>query len=221
MTDTWQKNDYVDFYNRVYFFKEKEVQDYLSPLRLVPDDCFVDFGCGEARALKAASAVVNLAVGIDVSKEQLRRAEEELRGADNVQLIEGEFLSCDLGELLFTKGAARKSLHHLTDIEKAIFFRKISKHFAPGALFIIEDGIFDFKRDELQQNMPRILTEAPKYYGKKWDEIEESFLATINEEFPTGAVEWSEALKAACFRTLEVKQRTCFYGSILAQKEVP
>ncbi|MFZ2960161.1 MAG: class I SAM-dependent methyltransferase [Candidatus Ozemobacteraceae bacterium] len=217
--DPWQAGTYADHYNRIYDFDVREIEAYLAPLQLGKADRFIDFGCGSGAAIAVAAPRVEKAVGLDVSLRQIELARERLSSFPNVELVHSDFLECSFGGSLFSRGAGRKSLHHLTDPEKTTFFQRIGPMFAEGALFLVEDGIFDFPRDRLEEQMPRILAEAAPYYGDRWDTIRPDFLITMREEFPTSSETWEAALRAGGFKPISLKRRTCFYGALLACKE--
>lgn len=216
--ESWKKEDYVDRYNNIYGMVSDEVAVYLSHLKMNEKDSLVDFGCGDGTILVSAAGMVRQAMGVDCSVRQVELAKENSRNIPNVKIINGSFLGCDLTGYNFTKGCARKALHHLTDDEKSVFFSRISANFVPGSLFLIEDGIFDFDRSELEKKFPQIMEEAGPFYGERWELIKKDFIITLREEFPTGRKEWEKALSAGGFKVIERWQKTSFYGGLLAMK---
>lgn len=215
----WSQQTFVKKYNDVYSFGPKAIAEFLQPLFLGKADRFVDFGCGNGGVVKAASRKVKEVLGIDSSAHQVRLARAALKGRANARIIEATFLDCKLGKEPFTKAVARKALHHLTDAQKRRFFRRISSHFASGAMFLLEDGIFSFDRSDLRQRMPEVMAQAKVYYARKWQTIREDFVSCLRHEFPTGRTAWEESLNEGGFTVLRHWQRTMFYGTILAIKE--
>lgn len=214
----WEKGAMPAWYNKQLSFTPEEMDGYLSLLELKPEDIFVDFGCGNGELLRRAAPRVARAVGLDVSREQARAAREAAREFANVEILNSRFQNCLLPDLQFTKGSARKALHHLEEDEKPQFFRRISRNFAPGALFLLEDAVFDFPKAELQTRWPKILQEAAVFYGPRWKGMEEMFENTLCREFAEDFDTWSAALAAGGFKVIKREQKTSFYASLLARK---
>ncbi|NLI77694.1 MAG: class I SAM-dependent methyltransferase [Candidatus Riflebacteria bacterium] len=219
MNDQWQEGGYADRYNRQYAFGEGEIGRFLAPLGLRPADVFVDFGCGNGEVLAAAAPRVARALGIDGSPRQVALARAAVAPWPHVEVRQAAFLDCDLAGPPVTRAVARKSLHHLTDPDKAAFFARVGTAFAHGGLFLIEDGIFTFDRATLEEHLPQVLADAEVWYGDRWPSIRADVLATLREEFPTGFTAWEAALRAGGFVVADRFQRTCFYGGILARRE--
>ncbi|HNV71737.1 MAG TPA: class I SAM-dependent methyltransferase, partial [Candidatus Ozemobacteraceae bacterium] len=146
-------------------------------------------------------------------------ARRNLSDCPNVEIVHTSFLDVRLPANSYCRGWARKALHHLTDPEKDRFFRSVGPAFQPDSLFLLEDGMFDFARERLEDEWPRVLREAEHYYGDRWAAIRADVEHTLRHEFPTGAERWAEALRCGGFVPVSVTQRTCFYGAILARKE--
>lgn len=219
MHENWTREDYVKRYNSVYPIGEGEMRGYLELLQIVAEDTVVDFGCGQGDMLLFFSQHVKEAVGIDSSRPQAALARARLANSGNVRIIESSFLDCDLQGCKFTKGFARKALHHLTDPEKGVFFARISPYFERNSLFLLEDGIFDFDRGELQSRMPNLLEEAARYYGNGWETKKKDFLVTVQEEFVADFSAWEQAMSQGGFALVKRWQKTSFYGTMLAIKE--
>lgn len=219
MPQEWQDEKFVGWYNEYLEFEEQQIDDFLIQLKLTSEDTLVDFGCGNGVLLQKASNQVKHALGIDISEAQLKEATQKLEGINNISLQENAFLKCDLSDHTFTKGTARKSLHHLEDDEKIKFFQRISPHFSPNALFLIEDAVFTFPKTELETKREMLLQEAEEFYGNRWEGIQEPFKETIFDECATDIFNWEKALEAGGFRIKEKTHRTSFYGIILATKE--
>jgi len=219
MKSNWNDKELVNWYNTHLQFAPEDIKEYVKSLRLGPDESLADFGCGNGDMLFHVAAMVNFAMGVDESAPQLEQARAKNAANKNIVFTQCRLQECNLGGNIFTRGSARKSLHHLTDAEKPLFFKHIGPSFDPGAIFVIEDMVFDFPRRELEQNMPRILADAQKLYGARWADIKEAFLHTVHQEEPTGFDTWEQALNAGGFKVTECWQPNCFYGKITAVKE--
>lgn len=218
MADFWKTQANIDRYNQKHAVQQGEIERYLGHLSLTPSDSFVDFGCGKGDFLLAAADQVRTVLGIDATPAQIEEARQAVIGKPNVEVMLADFLSFDPGERRFTKGSARKSLHHLTDSEKKTFCRKIGACFEGGSLFVIEDGMYPFPKEELENRMPEILEEASRYYGERWETIRTDLISTMREEYPTGHRVWEEALDEGGFDLVSYEPITSFYGRILARK---
>ena len=215
----WQTPDFVEHYNRLYGVSEAQIRAFLTPLKLEAGDVVIDFGCGNGSILALAAPQVAFACGIDGSADQVELARRNLSGIANLEIQHSPFLEFRPPDRLCTKGWARKALHHLTDHEKGPFFRRMGGAFALGGLFLLEDGMFSFPREELDQQWPNVVREAEIYYGERWPLIRKDFEHTLRQEFPTDVPTWVETLRQGGLTLVEHRQTTCFYGSILARKE--
>ncbi|MBI5624175.1 MAG: methyltransferase domain-containing protein [Elusimicrobia bacterium] len=217
--DDWNSPEFVVHFSRVYGAPPGDILERLAPLELKPWDRFIDFGCGNGSSLALAGRQAGLAVGVDASERQLKLARESLSGLPQVKLIDSAFLDFSWEDDPFTKAMSRRALHHLSDAEKALFFKKAHDWLAPGSLFLIEDAIFDFDRDELPLSMPKVLAEAQAYYGADWRKKRPELERCLRDEYPSGFPQWEKALACGCFKIVERQQKTCFYGTILAKRE--
>ncbi len=59
----------------------------LAALDLTGDDLLLDVGCGTGAGSRAASAVADLVVGVDLAPEMIRRATELATGVENVRFV--------------------------------------------------------------------------------------------------------------------------------------
>ena len=219
MQTDWQDKEFVQWYNRELEFNKKQIKTYLKHLNLNKEDVLVDFGCGNGVLLEIAAPQVKSALGVDGSCEQIGESKERLKEFSNISLQNTNFIECRLEGYKFTKGSARKALHHLTDEEKPEFFKKISPHFEKGSLFVIEDAIFDFHKGDIESNKERIYKEAESFYGERWKEIEKAFKVMMAEEFPTDIFTWEKSLNQGGFKVIKHIKKTCFLGVLLAGKE--
>lgn len=215
---SWQDQRLLDFYHTNFEFTVEQMEKYLRPLELTSRDTFIDFGCGNGVLLDYAAPLVGRAVGVDVSDLQLASAATTNARHKNVELIKSNFLDVNLTDHIFTKGSARKTLHHLTDDEKYLFFEKIGKYFARDSLLIIEDAVFDFDIKDFPQKAKMIFSQAQEYYGSKWDGIKDGFCTMLAEEYPTDVNTLEKALKHGGFEVIEKRQKTCFYATIVARR---
>lgn len=219
MREDWSDEAYAAHYNRLYATPPEEFRACLERLHLTGEDSLVDFGCGNGDFLALAAERVRTALGVDVSGPQVDEAERKLKGRPGVEILRTGFLDFDPGPRRFTRGFSRKALHHLTDPEKDRFLARVGPAFLPGALFLLEDGMFfGFERGDLEQNWDALVGEAAAYYGEAWEAKKADILHSFREEHPTGAAEWERIFARAGFQVVERLPRCSFYGTLLAIK---
>lgn len=218
MSEVWDKKDYVDRYNDIYAPAEKELLAAAELLELNADDDLVDFGCGKGDFIASTLRLVRSAVGVDASPHQIDGARHRFKNEPRVEILESAFLDFDPRGRAFTKGFSRKALHHLNDEEKKEFFARIGPGFSKGALFLVEDAIFDFPRAELEARWDKLTADAAGFYAQEWERKKEDILRTFKDEFATGEPEWLAAMAAGGFSKVRLERRASFYGLLLAQK---
>ncbi len=214
----WADKDYSAHYNSLYATPAEEFRACLEKLSPGPSDMLLDLGCGNGEFLKLALAKVSGAVGVDLSDSQLGQAALRFKGDARVKLVKSAFLDFRPEPGAFTRGFSRKALHHLEDADKPVFFERLGRGFKPGALFLLEDGIFDFERSELELNWEALMKDCAAYYGAGWESKKADVSFCFRQEFPTGIKAWTAALDAGGFRVVERERRSSFYGSLLAKK---
>lgn len=219
MDQDWKEKNFVERYNALYGPAGADFAAAAELLALCPGDFLADFGCGDGAFLEYAARLGLKAAGVDASLHQVQKAREKLRSNAKIEIVNSAFLDFDPGMRVFTKGFSRKALHHLDNAQKAVFFKNIGPAFGPGSLFLLEDGIFDFPRAELENRWAGLMIEAEKYYGAYWQAKRADVEYCFRSEFPAGAKEWAAAMAAGGFRPLRRVKKCSFYGSILAVKK--
>ncbi|MDD4005059.1 MAG: methyltransferase domain-containing protein [Elusimicrobiaceae bacterium] len=214
----WKDPSLAVWYNKTLGFSDEQIKIYLAALSLRPHDTLVDFGCGNGVLLYHAAPLVKAALGVDSAAAQLALAREKNAAFGNVTFLERNFEDCRLDGHAFTRGSARKALHHLDEPAKNLFFRRAGACFEKNALFIIEDAVLDFELAELDGSLPRLESEAARYYGPLWKEIRRQFMLMMRTEYPASLSRWREAARAGGFEIVSHTQKTCFYGTLLMRK---
>lgn len=214
----WSDKDYSAHYNRLYATPAEEFGACLKKLSPGPSDTLLDLGCGNGEFLELALAKVSGAVGVDIADSQLEQAALRFKGDARVKLVKAAFLDYRPEPGAFTRGFSRKALHHLDDAAKPAFFERLGPGFKPGALFLLEDGIFDFERSELEQHWAALMNDCEAYYGAGWESKKSDVSFCFRQEFPAGVKAWTAALAAGGFSVIARERRSSFYGSLLAKK---
>lgn len=219
MKENREDRDYAARHNDLFAGPGEEFLRCAELLRLAPGDRVVDFGCGNGDFLDAALRTAASAVGVDQAGSRLAVAALRFKGDSRLKLAKASLLGFDPAGETFTKGFSRKALHRLTDREKGLFFAKTGKIFAPGALFLVEDFIFDFERPDLDRNWPGLMKDCAAYYGASWERRKKEMIFCFRKEYPAGIKAWTSALAAGGFKVIRRSRRSSFYGSLLAEKE--
>jgi len=219
MEENREDKKYAARHNDLYAEPGEEFLKCAELLRLATGDRVVDFGCGNGDFLEAALKTAGSAVGVDPSRSRLERAALRFKGDARVKLVNSPLLGFEPGPEIFTKGFSRKALNILTDREKTLFFSRTGKIFAPKALFLVEDFIFDFERADLDRNWPGLMKDCAAYYGASWERRKNETIFCFKKEYPAGIKTWTSALAAGGFKVIHRGRRSSFYGSLLAEKE--
>ncbi len=214
----WKDKDSAAQYNALFATPADEFRACAARLRIGPGDIVLDLGCGDGAFLAAAMEKAAGAVGVDISDAQLAAAAARFKNDPRVELRKTPFLEFNAPDDAFTRGFSRKALHHLDDGQKAAFFARAGRCFRRGALFLLEDGIFDFERESLEDNWDALIKDCERYYGAGWDKKKADVTFCFRKEFPAGIKAWTAAFEAGGFRVLVRERRSSFYGSLLAEK---
>ena len=115
----------------------------LEALELTAEDRVLDVACGTGRASRLAAATASSVVGIDLSPEMLRRAEEAAVGVENLrfELADAEKLPFPDDE--FTALLCSNAFHHYPDPTSAV--REMTRVVAPGGRIVIGDACSDLR----------------------------------------------------------------------------
>jgi ubiquinone/menaquinone biosynthesis C-methylase UbiE len=116
-------------------------RESLEALRLGAEDRLLDVGCGTGAASRSAASVAASVVGIDLSPEMIRQADELADGLLNVhfEIADSEHLPFQDGA--FTAVLCSNSFHHYPDPGRAV--REMARVLAPGGRLVIGDACSD------------------------------------------------------------------------------
>jgi ubiquinone/menaquinone biosynthesis C-methylase UbiE len=136
--DRWAGSYERDPFSRLLARFQRRAFDALE---LAERDRFLDVGCGTGAAVRAASEVVERAVGVDLSPQMLTEARERAAGLARVEFVEGDSEDLPFGDGEFTAVMCTTSLHHYPRPDAAA--REIARVLAPGGRAVIGDGTRD------------------------------------------------------------------------------
>jgi ubiquinone/menaquinone biosynthesis C-methylase UbiE len=115
----------------------------LAAVGLTGDDALLDVGCGTGAASRAASAVADLVVGVDLAPEMIRRATELATGVENVRFFVADSEQLPFGDGAFTAVLCSNSFHHYPDPLRAV--REMGRVLATGGRLVIGDACADLR----------------------------------------------------------------------------
>jgi ubiquinone/menaquinone biosynthesis C-methylase UbiE len=122
-------------------FNARPQQEALAALELESDDRFLDVGCGSGAAVRAAAAVAQRAVGVDISPVMIRRAAALASDIANVEFVVGDSEALPFPGGAFTTLLCTASFHHYPNPKRAL--AEMARVLERGGRLVIADGARD------------------------------------------------------------------------------
>jgi ubiquinone/menaquinone biosynthesis C-methylase UbiE len=116
-------------------------REALATLELHGGDRFLDVGCGSGAAVRAAGAVAERAVGVDLSAEMIRRANGLAAGVANVEFVVGDSEALPFPDGTFTAVLCTASFHHYPNPARAV--AEMARVLDRDGRLVIADGAGD------------------------------------------------------------------------------
>ncbi len=178
----------------------------LCDLGLNSTHTLVDLGAGTGTFALAVAPLCRRVVAVDISPVMLAALREkaaQLR-IDNVECVQGGFLTYqhhgDPAAFVYS----RHALHHLPDFWKAIALRRIADILQPGGVFFLRDLIYSFTPTEAPSAIEAWLANASPTPDLGWTRPE---LEThLQEEYSTFNWLLEPMLAQAGFRILHTER---------------
>jgi len=136
--DRWSRRYESDRVSRRLAERQREV---LTTLALAPGDAMLDVGCGTGAAVRAAAALADRAVGVDLSAGMIARGRELAAATPNVELLEADAEALPFADGSFTAVLCTTSLHHYPDAARAV--AEMARVLAAGGRAVIADAATD------------------------------------------------------------------------------
>jgi SAM-dependent methyltransferase len=122
-------------------FNAKPQQAALAALELESGDRFLDVGCGSGAAVRAAAAVVDRAVGVDISRGMIARAKELASDVPKAEFVVGDSEALPFPDAAFTAVLCTASFHHYPNPAGAL--AEMARVLARDGRLVIADGVGD------------------------------------------------------------------------------
>jgi putative AdoMet-dependent methyltransferase len=169
----------------------------------------LDLGCGTGN-LAARLPPCKRLICVDISEKMLALARHKLAGRDDVEFIQADLLGYfDRADPpAFDAVVSTYAMHHLTEDEKALIFRRIEAALRPGGRAVFGDLMF---RDIAARDQ-----QVARFRAQGQGEIVED----IEEEFFWNVTQADLLLGVLGFRT-ETRQVSALSWVIAAVKEEP
>lgn len=128
------------------FVTEYETEKFLQLVDFQQGDVVLDAGCGTGELIKQYRPLVNKFYGIDFSEEMIKRAQENLRNAENVILKVADVQKLPFDENTFDKTICISVLQHLSDDEYKTALKELVRATKEDGFLIlhIKNGVSPF-----------------------------------------------------------------------------
>ena len=122
-------------------FNARPQREALAALELRSGDRFLDVGCGSGVAVRAAAAIADRAVGVDISENMIRRASELAGQGAKVEFVVGDSEALPFPDGAFTAVLCTASFHHYPHPERAV--AEMARVLDRDGRVVIADGARD------------------------------------------------------------------------------
>ena len=176
---------YVPVYDRKAETDPADDLDVLRDLGLNETHTLVDFGAGTGTFALAAAPLCRRVIAVDISPVMLMYLREKVTqsGIENIECVQGGFLSYDHQGAPVDFVYTRHALHHLPDFWKAVALARIATMLKTGGILYLRDLVYSFEPGEAARIIETWLANAPEHSEQGWTRAE---LDThLREEYST------------------------------------
>jgi ubiquinone/menaquinone biosynthesis C-methylase UbiE len=165
---------YVPGYDRKAGTDPADDLDALRDLGLNETHTLVDLGAGTGTFALAAAPLCRRVIAVDVSPVMLTRLRERSAqaGIENIECVQGGFLSYDHQGAPADFVYSRHALHHLPDFWKAVALARIAAMLKTGGVLYLRDLVFSCEPDEAERIIEAWLANAPERAEQGWTRAE-------------------------------------------------
>ena len=179
----------------------------LHGLSLNSTHTLVDLGAGTGTFALAAAPFCRRVIAVDVSPVMLGLLRDKMTqtGVENIEPVQGGFLSYkhqgDLADFVYS----RHALHHLPDFWKVLALNRIAAMLKPSGIFYLSDLIFSFAPNEIETVINNWLANAADTPDKGWTRAE--LITHLTTEYSTYSWLLEPMLEKADFTIKHVSHR--------------
>lgn len=134
----------------------------------------LDLGAGTGTFAFAVAPLCAQVTAVDVSPAMTSRLREDAAhaGVDNVDVVDGGFLSYSHDGTPFDFVYSRNALHHLPDFWKGVALARVAALMAPGGVLQLLDLVFDFEPHQAGERIPAWMSGAVSDSARGWTSAE-------------------------------------------------
>lgn len=147
-----------------------EIVEILDFLDLQPDQSVLEIGTGTGEFALAAARRCRKVYAVDLSIGMLRYAEKKARarGVDNVEFLQGGFLTYRHQGMHLNAVVSQIALHHLPDFWKQIALLRMAGLLAEGGKLCLRDVVYSFDPAKHGKFLNEFISEAAKRAGPQF-----------------------------------------------------
>ena len=194
-----------------------EIQQILDFLDLKPDQTILEMGTGTGEFALAASIHCSKVYAVDLSAGMLRFAEKKARsrGIDNIEFLQGGFLSYRHRGAPIDAVVTQIALHHLPDFWKQIALINMAGVLRSGGKFCLRDVVYSFDIREHERFLEGFISRASELAGP---EFAKRIADHVKNEYST--MDWimQGMIERAGFEIMQIEKEHKFFAIYLCTK---
>ena len=194
-----------------------EIQQILDFLDLKPDQTILEMGTGTGEFALAASIHCSKVYAVDLSAGMLRFAEKKARsrGIDNIEFLQGGFLSYRHQGPPIDAVITQIALHHLPDFWKQIALINMAEMLKGGGKFCLRDVVYSFDIRSCEKFLEGFISRASELAGR---EFAKRIADHVKNEYST--MDWimEGMIERAGFEIMRIEKEHKFFALYLCKK---
>lgn len=194
-----------------------EIREVLDFLDIRPDQTVLEIGTGTGEFALAAAKHCAKVYAVDLSAGMLRYAKKKagLKGLNNVEFIQGGFLTYEHQGAPLDAIVTQIALHHLPDFWKQIALMRMAGMLKDGDKLFLRDVVYSFNIREHKSFFESFISKSSETVGPKFAEHIE---AHVKNEYST--LDWimKGMIERAGFKVERAEHQNGFIGAYFCRK---